>query len=111
MQMRTTIRAFTMTLGLATSTMALATGPTARIAAERLDRGAVALPAQGGGMLITWRLLTDDPATIRFRLLRDGKPIHDSRVGEATAFVDKKGSANSPMQCSGSATRAHPPPP
>uniref|UniRef100_UPI0035C6A903 rhamnogalacturonan lyase n=2 Tax=Sphingobium yanoikuyae TaxID=13690 RepID=UPI0035C6A903 len=95
MQMRTTIRAFTLMLGLATSTMALATGPTARIAAERLDRGAVALPAQGGGMLITWRLLADDPATIRFRLLRDGKPIHDSRVGEATAFVDSKGSTTS----------------
>ncbi|MFD2431171.1 hypothetical protein ACFSUK_30210 [Sphingobium scionense] len=32
MQMRTTIRAFTLALALASSTMALATGPNARIA-------------------------------------------------------------------------------
>jgi len=66
-----------------------------RIAAETLDRGAVAVPAKDGGILISWRLLASDPKNARFRVLRDGKPLRVTKPGEATTFVDTSGTATS----------------
>ncbi len=44
-------------------------------------------------MLIDWRFLASDPKAARFRVLRDGKPIHVTQAGEATTFVDIQGTA------------------
>nr|WP_268739758.1 rhamnogalacturonan lyase [Novosphingobium organovorum] len=65
--------------------------PTAAWKAEKLGRGAVAVPAQGGGMLISWRVLADDPADARFSVLRNGRRVHRTRAGEASAFRDAAG--------------------
>lgn len=61
---------------------------------ERLDRGAVAVPAEGGGIVITWRLLADDPADAGFDVYRDGRKLNAAPLRQATAFVDKGGDAS-----------------
>ena len=43
--------------------------------AERLDRGAVAVPAAGGGRLVTWRLLGNDDPGVHFVVERDGQAL------------------------------------
>lgn len=54
--------------------------------AEHLDRGAVALTA-ADGRLVTWRALGNDPAALRFHLLRDGRRL--TTVPQAlTQFLD-----------------------
>lgn len=58
---------------------------------ERLDRGLVAVPAQGGGNHVSWRLLATDPANTRFTLRRDGKVIARIGASGATSFHDKGG--------------------
>ena len=60
---------------------------------ERLDRGVVAVPAQGGGTLVSWRLLADDPAGTAFAVYRDGQRITPQPLTGATNFVDTTGSA------------------
>ncbi|GLI01361.1 rhamnogalacturonan lyase family protein [Phytohabitans aurantiacus] len=52
--------------------------------AERLDRGLVAVPADGG-TLVSWRLLASDPQSVRFALYRDGRRI---AVLDGTNFLD-----------------------
>ncbi|CAN7466985.1 rhamnogalacturonan lyase [Massilia sp. LjRoot122] len=53
---------------------------------ERLDRGVVAIPAQGGNF-VSWRALGgEDPATA-FNLYRDGKRLNDKPLA-ATNFMD-----------------------
>ncbi|MFN3435150.1 MAG: rhamnogalacturonan lyase [Sphingomonas sp.] len=59
--------------------------------AERLDRGLVAAPAQGGGWLVSWRLLADDPKDIAFDVYRDGRKLNARPIADATAFVDRDG--------------------
>jgi rhamnogalacturonan endolyase len=45
---------------------------------EALDRGLVAVPAVDGGVLVSWRLLGDDPAKTAFNLYRDGTKLNAS---------------------------------
>ena len=45
---------------------------------ESLDRGVVAAPAAGGGVLVSWRLLGDDPAGAAFNLYKGGKKLRPS---------------------------------
>ncbi len=59
-------------------------GPTRQ--AERLGRGAVAVPA-AEGRLITWRLLGNDPAGIRFHVERDGRRLTQDAQA-LTQFLD-----------------------
>lgn len=60
------------------------------VAAERLDRGTVAVPADGG-MLVSWRSLAADPTGTRFTLYRDGKPVTPAPIA-VTNYLDKAGS-------------------
>lgn len=62
--------------------------------AERIDRGLVAVPANGGGTHVNWRLLGNDPANVAFHLYRDGRRI-TARPIRSTSFVDRGGSARS----------------
>ncbi|WP_333574354.1 rhamnogalacturonan lyase [Sphingomonas sp.] len=58
---------------------------------ERLDRALVAVPAEGGGIQVAWRLLGTDPKTVRFTLYRDGKEIARIAPDQPTSFHDKAG--------------------
>ncbi len=58
---------------------------------ERLDRGVVAVPAQGGGVLVSWRSLQSDPRGARFDVYRDDRKISTAPVTDSTNFVDAKG--------------------
>ncbi|WP_347304506.1 rhamnogalacturonan lyase [Croceibacterium sp. TMG7-5b_MA50] len=58
---------------------------------ERLDRGVVAVPAQGGGTLVSWRLLGTDAAGTAFAVFRDGQRITPHPLTGATAYVDNTG--------------------
>ncbi|QDT18213.1 rhamnogalacturonan lyase [Alienimonas californiensis] len=60
---------------------------------ERLDRGLVAIPQDGGGAFLSWRMLGRDPEAVRFRLSRttgDGPEtvLHDEPLRD-TWFVDE----------------------
>jgi len=62
---------------------------------EALDRGVVAVPAEGGGTLVSWRLLASDPAGTAFAVYRDGERVTLQGLTGATAFVDAAGAAGS----------------
>ncbi|MFT4090162.1 MAG: rhamnogalacturonan lyase [Asticcacaulis sp.] len=62
---------------------------------EALDRGAVAVPTQGGGNLVSWRLLANDAPATTFDVYRDGKKLNSRPLNGATNFVDKAGTAQS----------------
>jgi rhamnogalacturonan endolyase len=62
---------------------------------ESLDRGVVAAPASGGGVLVNWRLLGDDPANAAFNLYRDGKKLNGAPLSRGTNFVDRTPGAGS----------------
>ena len=62
--------------------------------AERLDRGVIAAPAVGGGILVNWRLLATDAPGTAFHVYRDGRKVTAAPIA-ATNFVDAAGSAES----------------
>lgn len=61
---------------------------------ENLDRGVVAVPAENGGIYIGWRLLADDPDTIKFNIYRGNTKINDEPVESSTNFIDSAGTLN-----------------
>lgn len=60
---------------------------------EKLDRGLVALPMDGGRIYIGWRLLAEDPPDIGFNLYRRTeqgvKKLNDRPMTRTTDFVDE----------------------
>lgn len=61
---------------------------------ERLGRGLVAVPRQGGGCVVTWRFLTSDPADAAFDVFRtSGKKapakVNASPLKGPTFLIDK----------------------
>jgi rhamnogalacturonan endolyase len=79
------------TLGIGAAP-ALADSPLAR-RMEKLDRGVVAAPALNGGILISWRLLGDDPEGVAFNLYKGGKRLNAKPLKGATNQVDPRGKA------------------
>ncbi|MBW8860138.1 MAG: hypothetical protein JF570_10565, partial [Caulobacter sp.] len=61
---------------------------------EALDRGLVAVPAVDGGVLVSWRLLGDEPARTAFNLYRDGVRLNAAPLAGPTDFVDKAGGSS-----------------
>jgi rhamnogalacturonan endolyase len=60
---------------------------------EKLDRGVVAL-STATGVFVSWRLLGNEPASVRFNVYRDGKRI--TRAPQVlTNLVDAQGRADS----------------
>ncbi len=63
-------------------------------AAERLDRGVVALPAKDGQVYVGWRLLASDPADIGFDVFRSATPegqpqkLNAEPIKNSCNFVD-----------------------
>lgn len=62
---------------------------------ERLDRGLIAIPAEGGGNHVSWRLLATDPKAVFFTLYRDGKVIARLNAKAATSVLDREGTPTS----------------
>jgi rhamnogalacturonan endolyase len=62
--------------------------------AERLDRGAVAVPSPDGGVLLTWRLLASDPQKAAFNVYRtDGSQrtkLNQDPVSASCNFLDRE---------------------
>jgi rhamnogalacturonan endolyase len=81
------------------ATMSVAAGPAVPVVAgrqvERLDRGLTAVPAEGGGNHVSWRLLGTDARGTRFTLYRNGKAIARIGASAATSFLDAGGGAAS----------------
>ena len=63
---------------------------------EHLDRGVVALPAQGKGIFVSWRMLGTDSKNVCFDVVRDGKVIA-SHI-KATNYTDQDGKATHTYQ-------------
>ena len=62
------------------------------VTSEKVDRGVVAVPAEGAGVLVSWRDLAADPAGTRFMVYRDDVPVTPAPI-RATNFLDEKGTA------------------
>ncbi len=62
--------------------------------AERLDRSPVAVQVEGG-VYVGWRMLGDDPDSIKFHVFRDGKRVTEEAIEGATNFLDADGSSES----------------
>jgi hypothetical protein len=64
--------------------------PGHRQAAERLGRGAVAVPTPDG-VLVSWRLLPTDDPRIAFHVYRDGHRLTETPVEDRTNILDPEG--------------------
>lgn len=62
---------------------------------ETLDRGVVAVPATGGGNLVTWRLLTSDSSSVAFNVYRGSTKLNSQPLTSVTNFQDSGGSGSS----------------
>ena len=58
--------------------------------AERLDRGAVAVPTDEG-VLVSWRLLGNESIDSRFVVFRDGERITPEPITDSTNLLDPEG--------------------
>ena len=93
---RHTLRSIDRGLRLATGALAvLLTLTAATAAAERLDRGLVAMRRADGSVYVGWRLLASDPAGAAFHVYRragDGKAerLTSEPVAKSTNLVDAK---------------------
>ncbi len=54
---------------------------------EQLGRGVIALPAQSGGIFVSWRFLGTDSESTTFDLLRDGNVVK-ADISTATCHTD-----------------------
>ncbi|MFN3302295.1 MAG: rhamnogalacturonan lyase [Roseateles sp.] len=89
--LRRTLTASAVLLGLSTG---LGAQPGPRWM-EALDRGTVAVPAQDGGVLVSWRLLANDAPGAAFDVYRDGEKLNAQPLTGATNLVDTAGTAQS----------------
>ncbi|WES63017.1 fibronectin type III domain-containing protein [Microbacter sp. GSS18] len=62
--------------------------------AEYLDRAPLAVQTDEG-VLVTWRLLGTDPASVAFHVYRDGTQITDEPISDSTNLLDADGTADS----------------
>ncbi len=69
---------------------AAAAGAPVRRPAEKLDRGLVAVPT-GDGVLVSWRLLPQDPRDLAYHVYRDGRRVTSQPVSTRTNVVDPGG--------------------
>src|SRR5512139_3968928 len=63
-------------------------------AAERLERGAVAVPRPDGSVFISWRLLVSDPPNAAFNVYRTDagqrRKLNQRPVSDSCNFVDRQ---------------------
>ncbi|MBQ9357898.1 MAG: autotransporter-associated beta strand repeat-containing protein [Prevotella sp.] len=71
-------------------------GLSAQRVTDRLDRGIVAVPANGGGYLVSWRMFGEEYYDTKYNLYRNGTKIaSDLRVSN---YVDAGGSSSAKYQ-------------
>ncbi|GIE97638.1 rhamnogalacturonan lyase [Paractinoplanes rishiriensis] len=58
--------------------------------AERLDRGLVAVPTPDG-VLVSWRLLGNEPRRLAFQVFRNGRLITPRPISGKSNFIDRQG--------------------
>ena len=73
---------------------------------ERLDRGLVARPVDGGKVYVGWRLLQSDPADVAFNVYRrtgEGKPVklNAEPIRKTTDFMTPRPSTTSVVRLGG----------
>ena len=64
---------------------------------DNLDRGIVAVPAQSGGYLVTWRMFGEEYYDTEYNLYRNGTKVNTTPL-KVSNFVDKSGSSASKYQ-------------
>lgn len=69
--------------------------PTGLLQLEDLDRGVVAVPAPGGGIFVSFRLLAYEPQDAGFYVYRDGVQLNDEPLLAGTNLVDPSGDVSS----------------
>jgi rhamnogalacturonan endolyase len=85
-------------------------------AAERLDRGAIALPTAQGQVYIGWRLLASDPTDIAFNVLRSetatgpAKRLNAEPIRRACNFLDQTANREQAFYTVQAVTAGEPPP-
>ncbi|WP_327043228.1 rhamnogalacturonan lyase family protein [Microbacterium sp. Root166] len=62
--------------------------------AEYLDRAPHAMQTDDG-VLVTWRLLGTDPASVAFHVYRDGQKVTEEPITASTNYLDETGTAES----------------
>ena len=77
----------------------LALTPTTRAqrVTDALDRGIVAVPAQGGGRLVKWRMFGEEYYDTQYNLYRNGVKVNTAPLSVSN-FTDTGGSASSTYQ-------------
>ncbi|HJO65285.1 MAG TPA: hypothetical protein QF469_08085, partial [Sphingomonas sanguinis] len=78
-------------VGIAAAIPLMAMPPGGNRQVERLDRGVVAVPAMGGGVLVSWRSLAADAKGVGFDVYRDGRKVTARPVIDSTNFRDAAG--------------------
>lgn len=91
---RTMLRAFIMASALPAAFSAIPAAQAQR-QIETLNRGLVVVPAQGGGNLVNWRLLSTDNSAIGFNVYRGSTLLNSTPITDRTNFVDTGGTASS----------------
>ncbi|MEM9966419.1 MAG: hypothetical protein AAGC58_13850, partial [Asticcacaulis sp.] len=79
-------------VGAAACALASAASAQTVPAVEFLDRGAVAVTAEGG-VLVSWRALADDPSGLGFNIYRNGQKLNAAPVKTSSNFLDAQGVA------------------
>ena len=64
-----------------------------RLKMEDLGRGVIAVRQSPSEVFVTWRYLTQDPASIKFDVYRDGVKVNPKPIADVTFFVDRNASA------------------
>lgn len=72
-------------------------------AAEKLDRGMIALPIEGGGVYLGWRFLGEDPAGRVFNVYRstsgaEGVKLNEGPMQDGSNFVDADAPLDQPNE-------------
>ena len=81
---------------LATMLLTLATGANAQRTMDKLDRGLVAVPSEGG-TFVSWRIFGEEYYDTEYNLYRDGVKINDKPL-HVSNFTDAGGKASSQYQ-------------
>lgn len=61
---------------------------------EKLDRGVIATKT-GAGMLVSWRLLIEDPRNVAFNVYRNGTKLNVDPITDKTNYLDAEGNTAS----------------
>ena len=89
--MKKTLFAIAMTLLPMSATEAQSRYDYSQLTMEKLDRGVVAVPMADGRVMVSWRLLRDDPANQAFTIKRNGIVLNEQPLTTGgTCYFDER---------------------